>query len=298
MCVVFLDTNVGQVCIVKFRLAKVCALILGLIVCFNASSVVLADEYAGYVVESYEKYNIDFYDFERVLLDYATNYEGKTHEKIFGKGYSIQWCAEYVNKMLTDAYTECGWDIEGAWGADSNNFGLAPCWAKSFVENTYGGYYCWKSWESNHIGYYGYATDNYMNYIPRVGDIVCVNWNKKADADPNEPNPNGKDINHVGIVVRVDSLYSIYVSEGNIGSNDDPRYNKVINRSWTRTSLTEKFANPTGKIIAVCRPLLPDYLENMDPYEVDLSSLTCADEVYSIFYKKNNNEVEARKTEN
>lgn len=233
----------------------------------------------------------DFRDFQSILLDYATEYEGKSHEKIFGKGYAIQWCAKYVDRILTDAYTDCGWDTEDSWGAYNDNIGLAPAWARQFEDETYGGYYCWKNWQSNHISHYGYKDSDISLYVPRVGDIVCVNWKPKPNPEPtpeDEVNKNEKDINHMGIIVRVDSLYSIYVSEGNLGTNEDPRFNVVGSRDWTRKSLDKMFETPTGTIIAVCRPKVPDYVTNTNVYELDISNSVCSQEFFKIYYTTNN----------
>ena len=235
-----------------------------------------------------------FYDFEQYLLETAESYDGKTHEKIFGKGYAIQWCAKYCDKMLTDAFEACGWDTEGAWGAYNDNIGLAPAWAYQFETDTFGGYYCWKNWQSNHISHYGYKDSDVASYVPRVGDIVCVNWNHKPDPETGELSPNAKDINHVGIIVKVDSLYSIYVSEGNMGTEEDPRFNKVGNRSWTRKNLEDKFTTTSGTIIAVCRPMLPDYVKSIETYELDITTIACPDTFFQVFYANNNLEVKKR----
>lgn len=261
----------------KFKVFRILAVLLTVVFFANFfSNIARADADVGLV--AVEDNTGSYADFQTVLTDYAKKYNGKTHEQVFGKGYANQWCAEYVNKMLTDAYTDCCWKTDNAWGALDGNIPLAAAWAAEFESQTYGGYYCWKSWQSNTIGYIGTTTTNTDCYVPRVGDIICINW--KPDPNATEPSPNAKDINHVGIIYQVDSIYKIQVSEGNIGGEDDPRYNKVINREWSRTTLDGKFEIPSGTVVAICRPQFPKQVRNVDCFEMDITILVDTSDLF------------------
>lgn len=291
--------NKRGVCILKYKFSKVIATVLSTVVFtgFFFSSVataVLADAKNENNYDSSNDGVTTFKHFCDTLQEQAKKYEGKTFKKVFGNQFAPQWCAKYCDKMLNDAYDECMWKKEDAWGAYQNNLILAPAWAKGFIDNEYGGYFCWKSWESSYIGYAGKTTDNTDCYIPREGDVICINWH----VDPNKPpeldeegneiedenKGHEKDINHVGIIVRVDSMYSIYVSEGNTGGEKDPVDNKVLNRYWTRDSLDGMFKIESGDVVAVCRPKFPVYARNMEIFDCNPEMLTFADEMAKEYY--------------
>ncbi len=179
-------------------------------------------------------------EFESQMQSLATTYNNRKRSYF---GFPAQnWCGNYVRYILTKAYGNVGLSSSDAF--PYNELPLVPQAACAFQSKGYGGWYCWKNWQSNAFPQYSAtATSNYSSYIPRVGDIVFIDWEGNYNPD------------HVGVIVKVNSNNSFVTSEGNT-SSDSVDYSYVIQRTWTRSSSSAMFSGNGGSVTCIGRPIL------------------------------------------
>lgn len=189
---------------------------------------------------------------QQAIYNVAKESYGKTRAEL---GFpSTDWCGHYARYILKNAYERCGYSNYGDYFAYNKMTGSLTL--SSTRGNGFADFYCWHDWsgrsDATNELFTGTATSNYSQYVPKVGDVVTVDWNHNSGDNSYCPD-------HVVVIIKVNNDNSFVTSEGNTNSALDLNDRTVEEYTYTRSNSSSMFTRVGGfgRVICALRPIDP-----------------------------------------